>query len=279
MRSVRPLDRFPLIHTRNAEDMCAALERVYAKPKFYFEGGTKKIDATLNLYRMKNIGLGYTKYGIGMNLAYPESDVTIQTFPVCGKGEVTVNKIVSPLDPRHGITASPGMSFSVKLDADYEHFILMVNSQALAGKLAALTGASIHSPLQFHPIRDDAVPAAKALRNHFLSLVDAMSASDVPLPKLVLTEFEQTMLVMFLHANRHNYTHLLQRRPPDPAPWQVRRAEEYIEANARRAISLEELAEVTGVSALSLFRAFRQSRGYSPLQFAARLRAEHPRTQ
>lgn len=277
MRSTRPLDRFPLVHTQNAEEMCAALERVYAKPTL--TGRTKKIDATLNLYQLKDIALGYTKYGIGMRLAYPESNVTLQTFPMRGKGEVAVNKTVSPLDSRHGITVSPGVNFAVKLSADYEHFILLINLRALAAKLAAIAGVPIREPLEFHPFRDDALPAAKALRNHFLSLVDCMGASDVPPPKLALMEFEQAMLVMFLHGNRHNYTDLLQQTPPESAPWQVRRAEEYIEANARRAITLEELAEVTGVSVLSLFRSFRQSRGYSPLEFATRLRANSPRTR
>jgi AraC-like DNA-binding protein len=77
---------------------------------------------------------------------------------------------------------------------------------------------------------------------------------------------------MFLHANRHNYRHLLEQEPPGAAPSQVRRAEEYIAANWNRPIGLETLAAVTGVSASSLSRSFRKSRGYTPLQFAKQVR-------
>jgi len=82
-------------------------------------------------------------------------------------------------------------------------------------------------------------------------------------------------MTLFLSGHRHNYSHLLEREAADAAPWQVRRAEEYIVENAHRAISLEELAEVAGVSAFSLFAAFKKHRGYSPREFVARIRAKH----
>jgi hypothetical protein len=63
--AARSLDRFPLVRTQNAEEMCAALERVYAKPIVRLAPTTKKVDVTLNYYPMNCIGLGNTKYGIG----------------------------------------------------------------------------------------------------------------------------------------------------------------------------------------------------------------------
>lgn len=67
----------------------------------------------------------------------------------------------------------------------------------------------------------------------------------------------------------------LQRQAPGLAPWQVRRAEEYIEANWNRVIRIEDIAEVTNVSARSIFRTFRHSRGCSPMEFARQLRLRH----
>jgi AraC-like DNA-binding protein len=221
---------------------------------------------------MKNIALGYTKYGIRMGLTYPESRLTLQTFPVRGRGETQVDRIVSALNPQRGMTVTPGMSFAVKLNANYEHYLLVLDTRALANKLTAMTGVAINRPLRFDPVRDDTRPAARALRNHFLFLVDQVGTATGPLPKMVRDEFEQMLMVMCLHANRHNYDHLLKQAPPDIAPRQVRQAEEYIEANWQRAITLETLAEVTGVSAFGLFRSFRKSRGYSPLEFLRQVR-------
>lgn len=275
--TARQLDRFPLVRTQNVQEMCAALERLYAKPILRLAAQTNKVDIAVNYYPMNCIGLGNTKYGIGVGLVYPSSDVVMQTFPIRGRGEAAVNGVESPLDPDHGVIVSPHMSFAVTLAANYETLLLLIKPQALVEKLAAMTGQGIDNPLIFHPVQDYASPAAKALRDHFLFLVEMVSASATPLPKLVLAEFEQALVVMFLHANRHNYSHLLERAPPDATLRQLRRAEEFIEANWQQAVTLEQLAEVAGVSAFSLFSAFRRYRGYSPLEFANQLRLCHAR--
>ena len=86
---------------------------------------------------------------------------------------------------------TPGQSFAVRLEANYEHLVLLLNAAALQGKLAAIIGASADRPLRFHPLRDDTRAPGKALRDHFAFLANAVGASPVPLPDLVLTEFEQ----------------------------------------------------------------------------------------
>ena len=277
MKSTRPLDRFPLVHTQNPDEMCAALSRVYAKPRLSLEGRRPEGDATLNYCQMKDIGLGYSKYEIGARLAYRESNFALQTFPVRGQGEAIVNDLAIEAGPGRGITVSAETSYSVKYNAGYEHLILVLDTGALTDKLIALTGKSASQPLRFHATGGQARPAAKSLRDHFLFLVETMNTTAEPLAKWVLAEFEQTLMVMFLHANRHNYSHLLEEAPADSAPWQVRRAEAYIEANWQRAITLEDLAEVSGIGALALFRSFRKSRGYSPAEFLDRVRLDHAR--
>jgi hypothetical protein len=276
LSATRSLDRFPLVRTQSAEEMCEALECLYAKPVVGFDATTQKVDVTINYLPISYTGLGNTRYGIGVNLVYPDSDVIMQTFPIAGRGEATVEDITGPLDPGHGAIVSPGMKFGVRLAESYETLLILFKPQALLSKLVAITGQPIDAPLKFHPLQNYARPAAKALREHLLLLVETLAVSAAPLPKLLLTEYEETLAVMCLHANRHNHSHLLERPAPDVALWQVRRAEEYIAANGRRAISIEELADVTGVSALSLFRSFKRGRGYSPRQFMARLRAGRP---
>lgn len=271
--TARSLNCFPLVRTRNADEMCDALARVYAEPSLSLERRAKNGTATLNYCQMSNIGLGYSKYGLGVNLAYHGSALTLQTFPVRGTGQAIINNVPSPVGPGRGIIVSAGVNYAVRIHAGYEHFVLVINTDALTNKLAALTGSSINRPLRFCSTGDDERPGAKSLRDHFLFLVDRMSAAAGMLPELVLAEFEQVLIVMFLHANRHNYSQLLEQTPPDAALRQVRQAEEYIEANAHRPISLEELAQLTGVSMFSLFSAFKKHRGYSPLQFLSQARS------
>lgn len=269
----RPLDHFPLVRTQDSEELCAALGRIYAEPKLSLEHGAGGIDVSINHFSINDISIGFTKYGKGIAAVYPENDFALQIFPVQGSGQLTIGGADNVLDRNHGTTVSPGTSFAVSLDLNYEHLVLVIRTEALASKLSALTGESIKYPLRFNRTQDYRQPASKALRDHFFFLVDELNISFRPLPKLLLAEVEQTLMVMFLHANRHNCSHLLERRAPVAAPGQVRRAEEYIEANAQSVITLEELAKVAGVSVFSLCAAFKKYRGYLPREFLAQVRA------
>ena len=84
-------------------------------------------------------------------------------------------------------------------------------------------------------------------------------------------------MVSFLTANDSNYSLVLRRPARSAASWQVRRVEAYIEANWDQPLTIEALALVTGVSARTLFHSFRKSRGYSPMDFAKRIRLGHAR--
>ena len=108
-------------------------------------------------------------------------------------------------------------------------------------------------------------------------LAGQLDCEDTKIPDQVLAEYEQLVMVTFLTANRHNFSHLLERPQPAPGPWQVRLVEEYIEANWKMPLSIESLAAVTGGSARSIFKAFKEARGVSPMAFVKRVRLTQAR--
>ena len=101
------------------------------------------------------------------------------------------------------------------------------------------------------------------------------SASKVLSPALV--ELEQALIVSFLCNNAHNYSAFLESGTRAVASWQVRRAEEYIEARWDQPITIQDLACETSSSARSLFRQFKRDRGQSPMAFLKDVRLRHAR--
>ena len=276
MKSRRPLDRFPVLRSRSVDEMRAAFARVYGLSMFV-EGDTRPVDAAINYYPMKDIILGYSKYGGNMRLVFPETLDTFHLVPIRGAGEAVVNGEVAPLHAGRGVTIPRAAIFAEKFNTHYQHIVLTMNTQTLTDKLAALAGTPINRPLIFSPVGDDTSLRTKAFRDHLFFLVDQLSASTVPLPGLVQAEFEQTLMVMFLCSSQHNYSHLLDRPSAAASLGQIRRAEEYIEASWRQAITLEDLAAVTEIGTLDVFHSFKDSRGYSPMEFAHRVRLRHAR--
>ena len=70
---------------------------------------------------------------------------------------------------------------------------------------------------------------------------------------------------------------MLSGEPPAPAPWQVRRAADFIEAHWHQPITIETLAVASDLSARSLFAAFKKTLGCSPMTFVKRVRLTQAR--
>lgn len=276
MPASRPLDSFPLIETRDLDQMRASLARIYAEPVVELVGRERALRVVINHCALRHIGLNYASYGADVLFRYPASNYIGQIFPIAGKADVVTNGAAVVIDHDHSVLFSADSDFTMTCTAAYERLFLTLDPSALADKLTALTGVPIGSRLKMNPAQDLTHPLAQILRRHFTFLVDRLSAGE-SMPSLVLTEFEQTLMVMFLHANHHNYSYLLGYDPPDVALSQVRRAEEYLEANWSRPLSVEELAAAAGVSIRSLAADFKRSRGYSPTEFLMRVRLQRAR--
>jgi hypothetical protein len=271
----KPLDNFPLAHTTNSEKVREALARVYAQPTLQFGRGSKMLNARLNECRLQNVRLAYGNYGGAVCLNFPAVDCFLQLLPLKGKGEIiSKHQPVSLVAATTSATISPDAGYQANYSADYEGLVLKLDSRILTKKLAAMTGATIHTPLMMD-LQQNCTQSALTLRQYLPVLANILSDAVAPLPAWWVSQTEQLLMVMFLCGHKHNYSHLLEREAPDSAPWQVRKAEDYIEANWRETVTLEDLAKLTGVSAFSLFRSFKKARGYSPWDFVSQVRSRH----
>ena len=277
MNLAQPLARFPLVDTSCPEETRAAFARTYAKPQLEFIDRERKLQTKINHCQLTDVGLIYASCAADLYIGYPETELATQIFSVHGKCQVVTSGTSITVRPDCSAVISPREPLRITSKADYRRLLLTIKSRALANKMSAIVGKTCGETLRFDPKQNYALYAATTLRAHFFFLVDILNRSTAPLPHFVLSEFEQTLMVMFLQANRHNCSQLLEQKPRHCASLQIDRAEAYIEANWRRAITLESLAEISGVSAFSLFRSFKNNRGYSPMEFLRRVRLRHAR--
>jgi AraC-binding-like domain len=271
--SSKPLDNFCLVRSRNVEEVRDALARVYAKPALMPQNGIESFSATVNVCTLEDISLAYGGFGGAAQFEFPATDFCLQILPIRGAGEVLHGSAPVVLSEGTGAIVTADSPFKANFSGDYEQLVLRIKAQALTKKLAALTGATINEPPRMDVSDISGSPAAQMLRGYIPLLVRTLTAASPPFPDWWVVQTEQLLMTLFLCGCRHNYSHLLEPEVRFAAPPQIRRTEEYIEANKQRAVTLEELAEVSGVSVLSLFRSFKKYRGYSPLQFLAQVRS------
>jgi AraC-like DNA-binding protein len=271
-----PLQRFPVFRTSDSEEFRHALltrfgaSRAIVKDPACFR-------ALGNLVQLQTIGLVYGNSSTGVSAEYPEADRFRLLTAVSGKGHAVIGDNTVALDAAQSCIVSPGQRVVLTAEASHDWFNLRIDPGAFERKLASLLGARPNGKLEFASAVNRNSPRFQQLWRLIRFFSEQLDATSDQLPAPVLRELEQTVLVAFLSANRHTFSHLLEREPSDTVPAHVRRAEEFIEAQWDQAIGIESLVEATGVGARTIFKAFQQTRGYSPMAFARMVRLKHAR--
>ena len=264
-----PLDSFPIIRSRDPEELRSILARIHVQPKVEVLGRNRKLHTVLNHQQLRHVRLTYGSFDNEVRLQYPQADFILQIFPIKGEAEIRIGGQSIVTDRERSAVISADTLVEITSGPRYERMVLSVESAALTKKLSALLGRTCQAPLSFHPTLDSFQPDARMLYGNFMFLV---RESDNGLPPLLLAELEQLVMVSMLYANRHSYSELMTHEAVAVAPWQVRRAEEFIEANWNKPLDVESIAAATNVSVRNLFRSFRQSRGRSPMEFVKQVR-------
>jgi AraC-like DNA-binding protein len=274
--STDPLRRFPVFSTSDSEEFRDALLTRFGASRAVVKDPAR-FQARGNLVQLQNIGLVYGNSNTGVSAEYPEADRFRLLTAMSGNGRAAIGNDAVGLDADQSCIVSPGQRVVLSAEAGHDWFNLRIDPGAFERKLASLLGARPNGKLEFAPAVDRNSPRFQQLWRLIRFFSEQIDAASDPLPALVLRELEQTILVAFLSANRHSFSHLLEREPADTVPAHVRRAEEFIEAHWDQAIGIESLVEATGVGARAIFKAFQQTRGYSPMAFARMVRLKHAR--
>lgn len=276
-RSVRLLSRAPVIRTDDPEAMEHALLTVYGASGFAVSNADN-FEGVGNYLQLASIGLGFCAYGGAKSVVeFPESDFARLQIGLKGSAATILNGTAIAITERQSCIVPPGESITIVFEPGYEQLILRINTAALEKTLTTLLGAKPVGVLKFDPIAATLQPNALVLRDLVMFLANQLSSTAAELPRAVLLELEQALVVSFLSAHRHNFSELLEGTGKEVAPRIVRLAEEYIESSWDRAITIEELASQTNASIRALYAAFKKSRGYSPMTFAKMVRLRRAR--
>jgi AraC-like DNA-binding protein len=275
-QSADPLHRFPAFHTTNLDEFKHALLTRFgassAEVKY-----PERLRARGNLVQLQSISLVYGHSSNDVSATYPEAERFRLLTALGGNGFAAIGNNTVALDSSQSCVISPGQKVTLVADGRHEWFNLRIDPGAFENKLAHLLGARPSGKLEFAPAANRNAPQFQQLWRLIRFFAEQIDSSSEQLPPLVLRELEQTILVAFLTANLHTFSHLLDREPADTLPSHVRRAEEFIEQHWDQAITIEKLVEATGIGARAIFRAFQQTRGYSPMAFAKMARLKRAR--
>ena len=269
----RPLDGFCIIDTENADEYRALVASKFDALRFDSSPHPQGFRVKTNHVQLATMGFGFCDHGTECEIGFRESDIIRHWICLDGRSEVLISGNHRLLTPGKSCTADGGSPTTVRFGRNFSQFALRMSRSALREKLQALSGMPPAGDVRFDQGETDAKETLALRRAVSYLACELDSAQSVS--SIAAHELEQMILVLFLRASRHNFSDVLRAEPQSIAPWQVRLAEDFIEANWQQAITVEQLAETTQVSARSLFEYFRRYRGCSPMAFVRRVRLQN----
>jgi AraC-like DNA-binding protein len=270
------LRRFSSSEFGSADALSAALTPAFGPTVVEPARGSRAFQVQFDIFHSNKLAIGRTTFKHASHVKFAESVSFSHAFPVRGTCERINNGMAIKSSPDKGVVAGPG-PLSLSCGPGYEIFAITIRPGALSNTLSTLTGSPAILPLKLDRSNYESRPESPLLRGLVALMIEELDSEGADLSPLVLAELEQAILVAFLCGVGHNYSHLLDAHPSSTAPWQVRRVEEYIEANWDQPISIEGLAIVANASARSIFNSFREFRGHSPSNFVKQVRLRHAR--
>ncbi len=276
-RPHKPLHRFPLIDTRSPDELRQTLITNFGALGFDLRGDASEFETTRSYLRLKSVDLVFAASSAAYRVHFPAVPLIKQHFALNKAGRTTFGGKQFDISPYEASVIPAGVEMMHEYQAGFEQFVFRVEAAALQAKLSAVLGTPLVRQIEFAIRSSFDNPALQRLRRMLDFMVSELDREEGKVPAAALVEFEQMLIVAFLTAHRHNFSEALECEQPRPAPWQVRRVEEYIVANWNRPITVEALAAAAGASTRSIFKAFRDSRDCSPMAFVKSVRLQHAR--
>ncbi|KNH10009.1 transcriptional regulator, AraC family [Candidatus Burkholderia brachyanthoides] len=183
----------------------------------------------------------------------------------CRRGEMN---LVSDLKLIKGARIEAGTSTSN----------VVFSSHALHSDLARLLGAPCHKRLKFERNsglkRDDAL----ALYHTAYALAGGLSNSTATMPSpITIGYLRQALSTILLQGCRHNFSDQLRSVASGVMPVRIKRAMDYLYANAESPIMLADIAESVSLTVRGLQVGFLRHQGMSPMAFLRKIRLERAR--
>jgi hypothetical protein len=256
------LRRHPLFASRDEAQVRGFLAGKDFSVEFPIEA-RHSLDARINGVYLPGGYLGHLSYGSALVLtATPQRTDYWFEFATNGRFHVDVAHRRFGCDARTGAVLSPGRENVVRLEARTARLAVAISRDAVVRQLSALLGRAVTAPLHFEPSIPLDRGYGRGLARYVQAAVDDLEDGEPLLCGApTLASFEQFVITALLVAHPHDHSAELRRPEKRPAPRNVRRAVDYIEANLTAPVTLEDIVRAAGVSGRVLLPPFSPATG------------------
>jgi AraC-like DNA-binding protein len=272
-----PLSNYPVIRTNNPDRARDQIFSLFGATSFDVLKRESRFEARANSLQVGDLRVYYCAFASDVAVGFGEVPFIRQIFNIDGKVRYSGENVSGEVAQGSCSGILPaGVPLRFDFKSSYRHLVLRIEQEALQRYLGALLGQRIEKKLVFADA-SARHPAMTRVRRMIFQLASDFNTRSALFSELATAEMARIAIMEFLMHNPHNHTDLLFREPPASSLSAVKIVEEFIEANWDQPIDIEAMSAIAGISARSLFRQFKKDRGYSPADFAKRIRLDRAR--
>ncbi|MFZ5511908.1 MAG: AraC family transcriptional regulator [Pseudomonadota bacterium] len=273
------LAAFRLFSSHDLEETRARVAAVFKPHELRVRGARQSLDARMDHLPVGSISINRLGYGADVSIEPDrlEHFVLVQ-WPLRGTADIECGRQRIRSTPALASVLTPTQPLRMRWSGECDQLIVRIERAALERACSNHLGHELRRPIEFD-LGMDLAPGHSCKWRHLMAFLAAdpdflRSAAESP---LVRAQIEQLVMCTLLTEQPHNYREELLRPVPAPAPYFVRRAEEYMLHNADKPVTMQDLAAHAGTSTRSLFAGFRAYRGTSPMAYLRDIRLQRVR--
>jgi AraC-like DNA-binding protein len=275
------LAAFNRVSTDSVDAAADAVGRIFCPHRLTPEHNTSsEFFALHNSAVFGGLSVNYVAYGgsVSIDPGCLERFFLLQ-IPVHGAARIrTAARDVATVPGACASLLSPTIPTRMSWESNCAQIIVLVDRRLLEQRAAALSGRSA-SAVEFEPAVDLTSAGGRALQSQILELVDLAErlGPQRPLSPIVASNLRETLLGALLHGQHHTASDAIDRfgGRADALPQSLRRAREFLNANAEEPLELTQLAAAAGVGIRALQLGFQRHFGTSISEMLRDIRLAH----
>jgi AraC-like DNA-binding protein len=257
-----PLSRFAAVDTRSPDDAREAVGRIFC-PHFLnpVGRGAEAFHARHHTALQVDYSVNFVAYGSTVDIDPGElSRFFLLQLPLRGSATVRCGTVAADVQAGiRGSILSPTLGTRMTWNEGCEKLIVLIRREAVEAQFESLTHERMQA-IEFQTGVDLTGQVGQAIWQHAQMMLGAAEAG-CGMPDAYRVLLRDGLTTLLLSSLPSSVLGSFSRPAPSVDPIAVRRAQDYMAANAERAISMAEIAAAAGVSLRSLQDAYRKARG------------------
>ncbi len=272
------LASYRLFHSSDLEETRDTVGRIFKPHALGVKGRQQKLDAEMDHLSLGSASINRLRYGADVTIE-PESldDFLLVQMPLAGRAHIHCGneKIVST--PSMASVLTPSLPLHMQWQGVCDQLIIKLERRTLESVCSAFLGHALPRPIEFSLGMNLDNDGGLAWRQLIAFLTTSHFINGANLHTLVTSQIEQLLATTLLTRHPNNYSQALTNPAPTADLPYIRRAEEYIQANCHKPITMQDLAQHAHISTRSLYKGFQAHRQTTPMGYVRRVRLQKVR--